>query len=75
MTARFVRILRPRGAQSSKQPNQDRQDEALWLVHRLNAALPLVDWRALRWNVTVALAAIVLALLALAAAMIWAAWR
>ena len=35
-------------------------------MHRLNAALPLVDWRALRWNVTVALAAIVLALLALA---------
>ena len=55
--------------------NQDRQDEALWLVQRLNAALALVDRRALRWNVTVALTAIVLALFALAGAMIWAAWR
>lgn len=54
--------------------NKDRQDEALWLVHRLNALL-VVDWRAQRWNVTLALVGIVLALFALAGLMIWAAWR
>jgi hypothetical protein len=54
---------------------KDRQDEALWLVHRLNAALAVFDPRPLRWNVTLALAAIVLAIFALAGLMIWAAWR
>jgi hypothetical protein len=55
--------------------SQDRQDEALWLVHRLNDALAVVDRRELRWNVTLALAGIVLALFALAGLMIWTAWR
>ena len=54
---------------------KDRQDEALWLVHRLNEALALVDQRPLRWNVTLALTGIVLGLFALAGLMIWAAWR
>jgi hypothetical protein len=52
-----------------------RQDEALWLVHRLNAAVAVVDWRAQRWNVTLALVGVVLAMFGLAGLMIWAAWR
>jgi hypothetical protein len=63
------------GALTPKQPNTHRQDEALWLVHRLNAALALVDRRATRWDVTLALSAGVLGLFALAGLMIWAAWR
>jgi hypothetical protein len=62
-------------ALTPKQPNTHRQDEALWLVHRLNAALALVDRRATRWDVTLALSAVVLGLFALAGLMIWAAWR
>jgi hypothetical protein len=54
---------------------KDRQDEALWLVHRLNDALALVDRRAMRWNVTLALTGVVLGLFALAALLIWTAWR
>jgi hypothetical protein len=70
-----TRLTRANGALPSKQPNKHRQDEALWLVRRLNDALAVVDWRAQRWNVTLALAAIVLALFVLAWVMIWAAWR
>jgi hypothetical protein len=55
--------------------NQDRQNEALWLVRRLNDAPAVVDRRELWWNVALALAGIVLALFALAGLMIWTAWR
>ena len=71
-----TRLTRADGALPSKQPNKHRQDEALWLAYRLNAALvSLVERRALRWNVTLALAVIVLGLFAMAGLMIWAAWR
>jgi hypothetical protein len=54
---------------------KDREDEALWRVHRLNGALALIDQRPLRWHVTLALTGVVLGLFALAGLMIWAAWR
>ena len=54
---------------------KDRRDEALWLVHRFNEALAPVNQRTQRWNVTLALVGIVLALFALSGAMIWAAWK
>ena len=68
-----TRLTRANGALPSKQPNKHRQDEALWLVYRLNTALAVFDQRPLRWHVTIALAAVVLGLFALAGLMIWAA--
>jgi hypothetical protein len=71
-----TRLTRTDGALPSKQPNKHCQDEALWLAYRLNAALvSLVERRALRWNVTLGLAVIVLGLFAMVGLMIWAAWR
>lgn len=58
----------------TRAPNKDRQDEALWLVHRLNANATEAGRHEQRGNVTLALAVIVLSLLALAGLMVWAAW-
>jgi hypothetical protein len=55
--------------------NKDRQDEALWLLHWLNAKLATDDQSEQRRNVVLAAVGLVLALFALAGTLIWAAWR
>ena len=52
-----------------------RQDEALWLVHWLNAKIGTADQSEQRRKVFFAFAGIALALLVLAGAMIWTAWE
>jgi len=54
---------------------KDRQDEALWLVHWLNAKIGTADQSEQRRKVFFAFAGIALALLVLAGAMIWTAWE
>jgi hypothetical protein len=72
----MTRIVRT--AYRNKRPratNKDRQDEALWLVHRLNAKKAVATQSEQRGNADLALVGIVLSLLALAGLMVWAAWQ
>ena len=75
---RLVRFLQPPAAADAKRattrtPTQERQDDALWLVHQLNVRG--ADGRSgqrRRGSFTLALIALPLAL---AGVLIWAAWR
>jgi len=66
---RIVHTKRPRAT------NEDRQDEALRLVHRLNAKKATATQSEQRENVNRALTGIVLSLLLLAGLLVWVAWQ